>query len=435
MWRILQISFRNLFERKITTFLLGFGLLSVTFLFVLMMGLGNGVEATILRSATTLSTGHVNINGFYKVSPSASQFALTDYAAIEAKIREVVPEVDYIVPRWRGGFDRVISDSNSLTNAIVGVDISKEQRAKDVFDVLSGDLEDLAEPGTAMLFKQQAEDLDVKVGDTVVVTGKTARGMRNTIDVRVVAIVKDMGILSRFSTYLNRQSHQELYGFRSTTTGALYVYLKDRKDAAKVSKRLRDVLGTAGYDLMEPESKSYWRKQSDVNREDWTGQRLDVGTWRDEVSELIPIVDGIRLFSTVLILVLLGIIIAGVIITMLMSVRERTQEIGTMRAIGLSRLNVVSMIVSEALLLAVMFAAAGALIAIGVVAALNASGLEIPNEAAKIFLMSDVLVLDIDLGSVISAVLTISIVTVLAALIPAIRAARITPAAAMRHAT
>ena len=40
----------------------------MTALLVLLMGVLNGMRTTMLESATTLMTGHVNVGGFYKVT-------------------------------------------------------------------------------------------------------------------------------------------------------------------------------------------------------------------------------------------------------------------------------------------------------------------------------------------------------------------------------
>ena len=48
--------------------------------------------------------------------------------------------------------------------------------------------------------------------------------------------------------------------------------------------RLRQSLEQAGYRVMEHDPRAFWMKFETVNREDWTGQKLDVTTWEDEIS-------------------------------------------------------------------------------------------------------------------------------------------------------
>lgn len=65
MQHLLTIAARNLIQQKKRTLLLGSAIASVTMLLVLLTGISNGIQDTMLRAATTLSTGHVNIGGFF----------------------------------------------------------------------------------------------------------------------------------------------------------------------------------------------------------------------------------------------------------------------------------------------------------------------------------------------------------------------------------
>ena len=64
----LTIAFRNLVQHQRRTLFLGLAIAAVTALLVLLTGLSTGVRETMIDTATTLSTGHVNVGGFYKVT-------------------------------------------------------------------------------------------------------------------------------------------------------------------------------------------------------------------------------------------------------------------------------------------------------------------------------------------------------------------------------
>src|SRR5262249_58922123 len=72
MGQRLVIAFRNLVQHSRRTALLGGAILGVTALLVLLVGLLNGIRSTMLESATTLMSGHVNVGGFYKVTAGQS---------------------------------------------------------------------------------------------------------------------------------------------------------------------------------------------------------------------------------------------------------------------------------------------------------------------------------------------------------------------------
>ena len=92
-------------------------------------------------------------------------------------------------------------------------------------------------------------------------------------------------------------------------------------------------------------------KFQSVTREDWTGQKLDVTTWEDEISFMTWTLKALNGLTFVLILILLAIVVIGIMNTMWIAIRERTREIGTLRAIGMQRGAVLWMFLLESLML------------------------------------------------------------------------------------
>ena len=102
---------------------------------------------------------------------------------------------------------------------------------------------------------------------------------------------------------------------------------------------------------MAPDPRAFWMKFQSVAREDWTGQKLDVTTWEDEISFMTWTLKALQGLSVVLIVILIAIIIIGIMNTMWIAIRERTREIGTLRAIGMHRREVLWMFLLESLML------------------------------------------------------------------------------------
>src|SRR5207253_488970 len=109
-----------------------------------------------------------------------------------------------------------------------------------------------------------------------------------------------------------------------------------------------------------------------VNREDWTGQKLDITTWETEVSFLKWVITALDSLTGMLTFVLLVIIAIGIMNTLWIAIRERTREIGTLRAIGMQRMRVLAMFVIEAFTLGIISTAVGALFGILLCVVLNA---------------------------------------------------------------
>src|SRR5204863_851425 len=128
---------------------------------------------------------------------------------------------------------------------IGGIDITKEPGFRDVVHVTSGSLDDMAKPGGLLLFQVQADKLGVKVGDTVTLSAPTSRGVNNVIDVRVVAIAKNVGLLGQWNVFIPEVSLRELYQITDDATSVLMIHLKNVDDMTRVSERLRTALTKA----------------------------------------------------------------------------------------------------------------------------------------------------------------------------------------------
>ena len=430
MWMTdLLIAARSLMQHKRRTFLLGAAIAGVTTLLVLMLSVFAGIERTVVESATTLMTGHVNVGGFFKVSAGQSAPVVTRYGEVVKILRAEVPEIDFITDRGRG-WAKVVSAQHSIQLGIAGVDIDKEPGIRRVIQVVEGKLDGLKEPGTIMIFEEQAKKLGVKVGDPLTISAPTLRGTSNTTDVSVAAIARNVGLLSSWNVFIPNETLRKLYQFNPDTTGAVQLYLKNIKDVPKVEERLRVVLAQKGYEILDKDPRAFWFKFENVNREPWTGQRLDISSWEDEISFFKFTITAIQALGNTLLFILLIIIAVGIMNTLWISIRERTREIGTLRAIGMQRRRVLSMFLTEAFLLSALATAAGIVIGVLLTLVLNASAISIP-EGAQMFLMRDRLVLTLNPIAILGGVVLIVSVTTGISLIPSFLAARQKPITAM----
>ncbi|MEZ4474743.1 MAG: FtsX-like permease family protein [bacterium] len=425
----LTLALRNLRQGGRRTFLLGGAIAFVTLLLVTLSGLASGLETTLIRSASTLMSGHVNVGGFFK--PTRSQVApvLQGVGALRAQVHATLPDAE-IVDRMRG-WARLISGRSSFFVALAGVDIAEETRLADVLQVVEGDLDGLKQPGTVALFVRQAARLEVGIGDELTLSAATLGGADNTADLRVVAIIRDVGSLSALSVFVPKQTVRDLYRLEPDTTGAIQIYLDDPEAAVAAMARLRPVLEEAGHRLMKHSPKPFFMKLQEVISEDWAGQQLDLTTWRDEISFMAWIVTGFATLRWLLLSGLLIIIVIGIMNTLWMAIRERRAEIGTVRAIGMSRRQVLGLFLLEATLLGALAAAAGALLGAIAILVVDAVGIPIGQQAFQMVLMSDRLHLELRVVDLLGGVALITVITGLSALYPAWRAARLRPVTAM----
>lgn len=441
------MAWRNLRQGGRRTALLGAALSMVTGLLVLLMSLSGGVNDSMIEGATSLAAGHVNVAGFYKATPEEGFPMITETGRVKEVARDAVDGLATVIDRHRG-WSRVVSDRSSIWAALYGVDIAQETRLIETLrpaklssyvedlegldgEAREGDIRDLAQPETAMLFATQARRLGVRVGDAMTIRTETLRGQSNTVDVRVVAVMDDLGLMSNWSIFLPKETILALYGLDEDTTGAVMLYLDDIERAPEVMERLRAAYAEAGFDVMEHDPRPFFAKFQTISGQDWTGQKIDITTWTDEVSFLVWVITAIDSVSFLLISILTLIIAVGIMNALWIAVRERTTEIGTLRAIGMSRRRVLGMFLTEALMLGligtVVGAVGGALLAVGI----DALAIPIPSQAVQAILMNDRLHLLVGPGEVVAVIVGFTIVCGLSSLWPAARAARMPPITAI----
>lgn len=153
-----------------------------------------------------------------------------------------------------------------------------------------------------------------------------------------------------------------------------------------------------------------------------------VSTAEDIVGDYQSIVNAVLLLLNVLAAIAILAAMFGIVNTLLMSVQEKTRHIGMLRALGMSRRWVFASVAVEALVLGLIGAVGAVLLALLVGLAVGPSlpgavGLDLPG--LTLFRFDPVSVLLIVLGVLVAATL--------AAVLPAVRAARLEPMDALRE--
>jgi putative ABC transport system permease protein len=405
---------------------------AVTIVFATLLSLVEGVKEAMIGNGTALMTGHLNIAGFYKISQSSANPQVTKYLPLLEYAQTQIPESAIVIDRVKA-YGKVISETDSVMIPMWGVTMSQEDNVLARLESESGKVLDLKDRGTIALFKVHAKKLKVDVGDMVTVSVPTYRNMNNTKDLKVVSILKDLGMMSQFTGYMNALDTRELYQSRTDSTGQIMIYLKNLKDLNSVEARMRKDLSEKGYSLMEKESSPFWMKFDRVAGESWTGQKLDITTWEDETSFLKWIVSLLSALTFILTIVLSIIIVMGLINVLWMSVKERTTEIGTLRAIGMHKRKILGMFLLESLILSVSSTLLG-LLATGILTfSLNLVKVPIKSEAFQLFLMTNHLSFSFGFSQAFFIFVSLVSFFTLGSLIPARKAANLNPITAINQ--
>src|SRR5690242_431363 len=127
MGTAIRMALRNLRQGGRRTALLMVALALVTLLLVLLAALATGPEASMLRSATTLSSGDLNVGGFFKQTSGQATPVVAEGARVRQIAEQEIEDLDFVIDRVRG-FARIVSENASLWGALSGVDINEERR-------------------------------------------------------------------------------------------------------------------------------------------------------------------------------------------------------------------------------------------------------------------------------------------------------------------
>ncbi len=165
--------------------------------------------------------------------------------------------------------------------------------------------------------------------------------------------------------------------------------------------------------------------------QDTLGPDYEVHTW----SQLFPFIKTLTgtqdfIFSIVS-GVFLTVVLLGIVNAMLMSVLERTREIGTMLAVGMRRRQIVSLFLAEGLVIGLIGGLLGISLGFAVVTYFHSAGIPLPAPGATV---PSIIRPFVSSRFLISAVIGTPIGAALATLWPAWRASRLRPVEALQSA-
>ena len=155
--------------------------------------------------------------------------------------------------------------------------------------------------------------------------------------------------------------------------------------------------------------------------------------WKKAAASYSDSVEGIGLVFNILIAILAIVVFIIIMNTMIVSVIERTGEIGTMRAIGAEKKFVRRLFISETFILTLISSLIGILLAAIIMLIFNSLNIAITNSIAKMILGGGLLRFTPTAGIIIITVLVALCGSLISNLYPVSSALRVTPLKALNH--
>lgn len=427
----LALGFKSVVQHAQRSLLVGGAIAVVTFIVMVLSGITHEAREHVRRISTSLVAGELDVAGIYKPSVGVAHPYVAEVEPVLALLKTVVPEATALVPRQRT-FGLLASRNASLSNLLFsGIDPAQEPGLAAELRISQGSLKALERPGTVLLFGVQAKKLGVGVGDSVVLSGATVRGAHNAIDLEVAAIADNTGGFLQDLVFVPRDTLHEFMQLPKGAASLVQVHVGPEHDVAELQARVRKALADQQVRVFSQDLEDWPKKRAWAETQLWSGQMLDVLRWDEQIGPqaffltLLQVVIG---FTGVVMLLVASV---GLMNTLWVSIRERTQEIGTLRAIGMQRGGVVRLFLAESWVLAVLGSLAGVALALGAGAVVNASSLGVPSTIQVFFGLGSELKMSWATASVVTMALLIQLATTLVSAAPAYLASRISPNVSM----
>ena len=485
---LLKIVYRNLKEHKVKTFIIG---IIVTFgMYILIVGnsIIDTVTAGISKNFVEYNTGHIAVFPANLEEPSL----LGGPPGMgEDEVKPIIEEIDRVIdtvlahptvlslsPQITGMATMKYAEEGSGFSQLLAVDPAKYQEFfPNSITLLEGRFLTPGEEGivlsaNAVEMLEESSGESITVGNSIILTGMSRVTGMKIREVPVVGIYEVSVASQMMTSFLDSENLRVLNGMTQITdvkavltdaelgglggvdedslfgdsTDVVIVGGTDEKKAG-VTEGLFSVFGDSEerdlYNAVDPNSWHYLlirlEDSANINRvvsqlnEAFAEYELNVQalSWLDAAGQVAQMTTALRLVFTVIILLIAVVAVIIIMNTLVISVTERTGEIGTMRAIGAQKSFVRKMIIMETIIISLAFGGVGILLSGATIGVVGALGLETENLILQMLAGGPIILPIMTFRSVISSILGLVVAGVFASLYPASLALRIEPRQAM----
>jgi ABC-type lipoprotein release transport system permease subunit len=403
MMQLFKMAFRDLGRNRRRTF---FSMLAVAIglaLLMLMASVIAGEMGTSIETAINLQSGHIQVMaaGYDENKSSLKwQDLVQNPDQIAGQIAALTP-VKAATPRlFASGF--LSTGTESAGARIYGIDPASLANDPYRQGIIEGSFITTDDREGLLIGKPMADKLHLKAGDQVNLSVNTSNG---TVDGQTFTV---RGV---FTT--------NTYGFDVSTVflpiAKLQAMTQTENHASVIVVLLKDTYYT----------------DSVVNALK-TGTSLKVLTWRELNPLFVEFETMAQSYISIFYLIVLAITASVIINTLIMSVYERTREIGILSAIGMRSGRIMSLFLVESFLLAVGGVIMGLILGLAATFYFNRFGFNIGNMGLTGILVSNTIYAKLTLSDTIRVTIMTFIFTLLAGLYPAVMASRMLPVEALR---
>ncbi|MCX6058521.1 MAG: ABC transporter permease [Chloroflexi bacterium] len=403
MIQILKMAFRDLGRNRRRSFFSALAVGAGLALLILMASVIEGEMGSAIESAIKLQSGHIQIRAVtYNENKSSLKWVdlIENPEQIAGQIG-ALNQVKAVTPRlYASGF--LSSGTQSAGARITGIDPLSPASDPYREGVVSGNFISPDDREAVLIGKPMADKLNLKVGDNVSLSLNTSDGnvQDQTFTVKGIYSTNTYGFDSAtvFLPLVKAQAITQTENHAST----IFILLKD----------------TALTDSVLPALH--------------VSSNLEIKTWKDLNALFVDYEAMAQSYISIFYLIILAISASVIINTLIMSVYERTREIGILSAIGMRGNRIMMLFLAESSMLAVGGVIMGLIIGVLATLYFNVNGFYIGNMGLSGILITDTIYAKLTTDNLINLTIMTFVVTLLSGFYPAVMASRMQPVAALR---
>lgn len=291
--------------------------------------------------------------------------------------------------------------------------------------VVEGIKEDYLAKGGVLISETLKNRLNISIGDKIPFTYESKYNGTITENLKVSGVFKEEGKFTKDIIVVNAER--------------VYKFLNENKP--KIVETGYFSTNDSFYNALAKEYKVLDRAKDNaevtkISRTERTLKsdraRYAVNTMYETASQFMSIKFALKAITWVVVLILFFIILIGVVNTLRMTVKERTREIGTLRAIGMQASDVKNSFILESIYLTLLACAGGAVI--GYLITLGLGQMEFGSGSPLSFILKDrKIYFKFEFLDVLIQGLVLVAITAGTAYFPSRKASKIKPSEALRH--
>lgn len=413
--RLLGIAFRNLLRARRRNALAGGTMALGTAALILGGGLSDGIAHQLTDNLVAVQTGDLMVvkreEGFVRQNSPFDAYSKEPIpgggkviATLEAHASDL--GIERVAP-YLHARGTAIASNRSTPAVVLGIEPSHEPELFRALPpvqgrVLSGD------PEEVYVGEPAARILKLGVGDSVSLLVQTPEGAMNSLDAVVCGVFRKGAPWYDNTFFIPLESARKLQDAADGVTniklrvGGSSLWLEQTREAVRA--------------VVEPVS---------------SGTSVESAAEAGRFS--FSIIQANQVSLSILSFFLFAAAAAGIVNAMLMSVHERTREIGTIRAMGMRREGVVRLFLLEGFALGVVAAVLGVLCGGAMVLYWGGTGIRMNTVTLAWLAGGDFLYPRLEIPSVLRAAFAIIAMSTLSAIYPAYSASRLEPREALHR--